>query len=210
MLPDSRSDLQLPIHPPVNFPAEIGKEEAIPIHVNEPNHLQNSEYRSQCARWQILAVPTPLLVRPDFLDERLEGDRLSMRSQDSEDARGCFRASEELDQRIFQPLEVSREPRRRFGRPEIGRCRLIHAATNELAADKEQRQGNKNKRCDDSYNKEGRIHNLLVSLQMKGRGITTGAAVCAAAGPRGRADLRRLGDLIHLAIDVSTADEKQR
>ena len=107
MLPDSRSDLQLAGHPSVNFPTEFGEEEAISIHVNEPNHLQNREHRSQRAPWQILVVATPLLLHPNFLDERIEANRLSTRSQDSEDARGCFRTSEELYQRIFQPLQVS-------------------------------------------------------------------------------------------------------
>jgi hypothetical protein len=72
----------------------------------------------------------------------------------------------------------------------------------------EQRQRGENERRDDNYNKKRSIHNLWVSLQMKGCGIITGAADCAAAGPRGRAVLRRLGDLIHLAIDVSPAEEK--
>ena len=201
------SGIQLATHPPINFPAEVGDREAVPIHANEPNHLQSSEHRSQCARWQILAVAAPLLFSPDFLDERIEADRLSMRSQSSEAARGCFRAGEELHQCIFQSLEVSRESRRRFGRSETGRCR-IHLATDELAPDEEQRQGDKNKGSDDSYNKERSIHGVLVSLQMKGCEIITGAAVCAAARPRGRAGLRRLGDLIHLAVDVASAEEK--
>ena len=47
-------------HPPINFPAEVGDREAVPIHANEPNHLQSSEHRSQGARWQILAVAAPL------------------------------------------------------------------------------------------------------------------------------------------------------
>jgi hypothetical protein len=46
------------------------------------------------------------------------------------------------------------------------------------------------------------------SLQMKGWGITTGATDSTAARLSGRAGVRRLGDLIHLPIDVSPAEEK--
>ena len=203
-----RSWMQLANHPPIDFPAEVGYREAVPIHANEPNHLQNAEHRSHCAHRQILAVVSPLLFGAEFVDKHIEGDGLSMRSQDSKDARGCFRTSEEIYQRIFQPLQVSREPRRHLGRAGTGRRPLIHVATDELAANKEQRQRGENERRDDNYNKKRSIHNLWVSLQMKGCGIITGAADCAAAGPRGRAVLRRLGDLIHLAIDVSPAEEK--
>jgi hypothetical protein len=76
MLPDSRSELQSASHPPVHFPTEFGEVEAISIHVNEPNHLQNAEHRSRCARWQILPIAAPLLFGPNFLDQRIEGDRL--------------------------------------------------------------------------------------------------------------------------------------
>jgi hypothetical protein len=132
MLPDSRSDLQVAGHPSVNFPTEFGEGEAISIHVNEPDHLQNREHRSQRALWQILIVAPPLLFRPDFLDERIEANWLSARSQDSEDAGGCFRTSEELYQRIFQALQVS------LGAP--SRCCQMQAAPNQLTADNEQHQ----------------------------------------------------------------------
>ena len=132
MLPDSRSDLQVAGHPSVNFPTEIGEGEAISTHVNEPDHLQNREHRSQRALWHILIVAPPLLFRPDFLDERIEANRLSTRGQDSENAGGCFRTSEELYQRILQALQVS------LGAP--GRCCQMHAAPNQLAADNEQHQ----------------------------------------------------------------------
>jgi hypothetical protein len=47
---------------------------------------------------------------------------------------------------------------------------------------------------------------------MRGCGRITGAGLCAVlrAGPRGRAGLRRLSDVIHLAIDVPATEEKQR
>ena len=202
-----RSGMQLANHPPINFPTEVGDREPVPIHANEPNHLQNSEHRSQCARWQILAVAAPRLFGPDFLDERIEADRLSMRSQNSEDARGCFRAGKELHQCIFQPLEVSREPRRRFGRPETGRCR-IHVAMSWPPM-KSSAKGTRTNDAMIAIIRDVVSIVCCVSLQMKGCGIITGAAICAAAGPRGRAGLCRLDDLIHLAIDVSAAEEKQ-
>jgi len=133
MLPDSRSNLQVAGHPSVNFPTEFGQGEAISIHINEPDHLQNREHGSQRALWQLLIVAPPLLFRPDFLDERFEANRLSTRSQDSEGAGGCFRTSEEFYQRIFQTLQVS------LAAP--SRCWQMHAAPNQLAADNEQHQG---------------------------------------------------------------------
>ena len=132
MLPDRRSDLQVASHPLVNFSTEFGEGEAISIHVNEPDHLQNHEHRSQRALWQLLIVAPPLLFHPDLLDHRIEADRLSAHSQDSEDAGGCFRTSEELYQRILQALEVS------LGAS--SRCCQMHPAPNQLAADNEQHQ----------------------------------------------------------------------
>jgi hypothetical protein len=142
MLPDSRPDLQLTGHPSVNFPAEFGEGEAISIHVKEPNQLQNREHPSQRAPWQILVFATSLLLRPDFLDERIEASRLSARSQDSEDAGGCFRASEELHESIFQSLQLSLA--------ELSRCCQMHAAPNQLPADNEQHQRSEHERCDEN------------------------------------------------------------
>jgi len=149
MLPDSRSDLQIAVHPSVNFPTEIGDEEAIPIHVNEPNHLQNSQHRSQCARGQSSAVATSILFCPDFLDEGIESDRLSMCSQDAEDERGCSRAREELYERILESLQVSCEPDRHLGPGGTGPCGPIDVAANELAANQE-REGGNDERPDDN------------------------------------------------------------
>ena len=63
-------------------------EHSAPARDGAPTFVFVNALTGNTQAWE--AVVAPRLFGPDFLDERIEADRFSMRSQDSEDARGCF------------------------------------------------------------------------------------------------------------------------